>query len=324
MAPDGGALNRAVQTLVLNHGDVLRHLDALVLLTELRAAFVQDATRRPSEPTLTRVVPRTGASTSVLMPGVLEGIPAYSVQVLTGGPAGVQSMLSLHALDTGRLLALMDAGHLCSLRSAVVAALGAEVLSRPDACRVALVGAAAPASMHLKCLRLVRSLAQVRVFDADHARAFELAARLQSTLHLPSRSTNTVEEAVADADIVVVTGTGDAPLVHPGMLRAGCHVTALGLELPGRRGLALEAFTGSVFCDHRGLAQSQGAAGALGLSGGTELGEVLAGREPGRTGQEALTVFSHLGLPFQDLVAAWMVYQGARGDDAITRLDFSA
>jgi len=325
VAPVQGALKaRPMQTLVLNHGDVLRHLDALVLLGELRAAFVADATRRPSEPTITRAVPRTGASTSVLMPGTLEGIPAYSVQVLTGGAAGMQGMLLLHAADTGRLLALMDAGHLCTLRSAVVAALGAEVLARPDASRVALVGAAAPASMHLKCLRMVRSLTQLRVFDADHARAFELSARLQATLHLPSRSTNTVEEAVADADIVVVTGTGDVPLVQPGMLRPGCHVTALGLELPGRRGLALETFADGVFCDHRGLALSQGAAGALGLTGGTELGEVLAGRKPGRTGPEALTVFSHLGMPFQDLAVAWMIYQGALGDDAITRLDFSA
>jgi len=313
-----------VQTLVLNHGDVLRHLDALVLLSEMRAAFVADATRRLSEPTITRAVPRSGASTSVLMPGTLEGIPAYSVQVLTGGAAGMQGMLLLHAQDSGRLLALMDAAHLCNLRSAVVAALGAEVLSRPDACRVALVGAAAPASIHLKCLRLVRSLTQLRIYDADHARAFELSARLQSTLHLPSRSTNTVEEAVADADIVVVTGTGEAPLVLPGMLPPGCHVTALGLELPGRRGMALESVEGGVYCDHRGLAASQGAAGALGMAAGTELGEVLAGRAAGRSGPGALTVFSHLGLPFQDLVAAWMVYQGALGDDAVTRLDFSA
>jgi len=29
-------------------------------------------------------------------------------------------------------------------------------------------------------------------------------------------------------------------------------------------------------------------------------------------------------MPFQDLAVAWMIYQGALGDDAITRLDFSA
>jgi ornithine cyclodeaminase/alanine dehydrogenase-like protein (mu-crystallin family) len=314
-----------MHTLVLNHGDVLRHLDTLSLLSEMRAAFTADATRRLAEPTLTRSVPRAGASTSVLMPGMVEGIAAYSVQVLTGSASGgMQGMLLLHHLDTGKLLALMDAAHLSTLRSAVVAALGAEVLSRPDASRVALVGAAAPAAVHLKCLRLVRSLTQLRVFDEDHGRAFELAARMQTTLHLPSRSTNTVEEAVADADIVVVVGTAREPLVRPEMLRPGCHINSLGLETQGRRGVALEQFGGAVFCDHRGLAEAHGAAGNLGLSSGTELGEVLAGRAHGRTSAEQLTVFSHLGLPFQDLVAAWQVYQGAVDDEAITRLDFSA
>lgn len=314
-----------MHTLVLNHGDVLRHLDTLSLLSEMRAAFTADAAHTPAEPTLTRSVPRSGASTSVLMPGMVEGIPAWSVQVLTGSPAGgMQGMLLLHQLETGKLLALMDAAHLATLRSAVVTALGADVLSRPEASRVALVGAASPAAIHLKCLRLVRSLSQLRVFDEDHPRAFELAARMQSSLHLPSRSTNAVEEALADADIVIVVGTAREPLVRPELLRPGCHVTSLGLETPGRRGVALEQFGGAVFCDHRGLAVAHGAAGVLGLSGGTELGEVLAGRAPGRSSAEQITVFSHLGLPFQDLVAAWQVYQGAVHDDAITRLDFSA
>ena len=135
---------------------------------------------------------------------------------------------------------------------------------------------------------------------------------------------NDSTEAVADADIVVVVGTAREPLVRPEMLRPGCHINSLGLETQGRRGVALEQFGGAVFCDHRGLAEAHGAAGNLGLPSGTELGEVLAGRAHGRTSAEQLTVFSHLGLPFQDLVAAWQVYQGAVDDEAITRLDFSA
>ena len=301
-----------MQTLVLSRGDVLRHLDALGLLSELRRASVQHATRWPAGPTLARALPRAGASATVRMPGLLEGIPAYSVRVSHDSAEGEQGMLLLHALDTGRLLAVMDAGHLGALCGAVACALAADVLARPDACRVALVGSAPPASVQLKCLRLVRSLSQLRVHDEDHARAFGLAGRLQSTLHLPARSTNTVEEAVEDADLVVVTGSGDAPALQPGMLRPGCHVTVVGLEQPGHRELEGEATRWRVFSGHPGL------------SGGTALGEVLAGRAPGRTGPEVLTVFRHVGLPLEDLVAAWRVYQGARDDDAVTRLDFSA
>lgn len=314
-------------TLVLNHGDVSRHLDGLSLLSDLRDAFKADAKSRPAEPSITRSVPRRGAMTSVLMPGCLEGIPAYTVQVLTQGMRSVQSMLLLHDLDTGRLLALMDAHHLASLRSAVVAALAADVLARPDASKVALIGAATPASVHLKTLRLVRSLNQLRVWDRAPDKAFELATRLGNAVKLPSRMADTVEEAVADADIVVVSAGADEPMITPDMLPLGCHITALGLETPGSRGLSQSLYKkAALFCDHRELALTSGAAASLQLPATEilgELGEVLLGEKPGRRDQHELTVFSHMGMPFQDLIAAWQVYQGARQDDAITRIDFS-
>ena len=55
-----------------------------------------------------------------------------------------------------------------------------------------------------------------------------------------------------------------------------------------------------------------------------ELGEILAGLRPGRTSPEQLTLFCTVGLPFQDLAAAWHVYQAALGDEDVRRVDFGA
>jgi alanine dehydrogenase len=38
---------------------------------------------------------------------------------------------------------------------------------------------------------------------------------------------------------------------------------------------------------------------------------VLAGAHPGRRGRDELTVYAPVGLPWQDLAAAWIVYQAA-------------
>jgi ornithine cyclodeaminase/alanine dehydrogenase-like protein (mu-crystallin family) len=79
--------------------------------------------------------------------------------------------------------------------------------------------------------------------------------------------------------------------------------------------------------DHRGLAVSGGSAGNVGLGEDAihaELGEIIAGLKPGRTSPEQVTVFGAVGLPFQDLAAAWHVYQPAQGDEAIQGLDFNA
>jgi ornithine cyclodeaminase len=46
--------------------------------------------------------------------------------------------------------------------------------------------------------------------------------------------------------------------------------------------------------------------------------------KPGRTSPEQVTVFGAVGLPFQDLAAAWHVYQAAQGDEAVQGMDFGA
>jgi ornithine cyclodeaminase len=42
------------------------------------------------------------------------------------------------------------------------------------------------------------------------------------------------------------------------------------------------------------------------------LGEVLSGVRPGRTDDTQVTIFGSVGLPCQDLPAAWMAYQKAK------------
>jgi alanine dehydrogenase len=245
-------------------------------------------------------------------------VPAYTVTLRTSGPGSTQGLVHLHARDTGALLAVLDAGHLSALATGVVGALGAEVLARPDASRVALLGASPQASRQIKSLRLVRSLQHARVYDPRPERSVDFAARAYKELNLPVRPALSVEEAVEDADVVLVTDAPGAPVLFPGMLRAGTHVTALAAEGLGTSGLAPGLLRQSAFyCD-----------AATGLPGEdlrpTELGEVIAGTRPGRTDAGQITVCAVLGPPWQDLVAAWHVYLGARGDEDARRLDFES
>jgi ornithine cyclodeaminase len=110
------------------------------------------------------------------------------------------------------------------------------------------------------------------------------------------------------------------------MVPAGAHITTLGADEPGRSEVAADLLErGRFFCDHRGLAVSMGAVGGAGLTEAiiqAELGEVLAGMKPGRTSADDITVFGAVGLPWQDLAAAWHVYLAAREDEDVRKLDF--
>ena len=101
----------------------------------------------------------------------------------------------------------------------------AEVVRRLDALS-AVLGTSDGTLRLLKMLRLVRSLRQIRVLEPRPARAEEVAGRAYRELSLPVRVSPSVEEAVADAEVVLVTAgaPGAAPLeTVPG----GCHVAVV-------------------------------------------------------------------------------------------------
>lgn len=310
-----------MSTLLLGRSDVPRHVDALTLLAELRDAFRTEVEHRPAEPA--RLEASVPDRARVTLPGSLWGLPAYSVRLRSSRPGGAvdsSDVVHLYAVETGALLAVMDRGALAAMCTGLLGALAADVLARPDASRVALIGTGAAASLQLKSLRLVRSLQHVRVHDEDLARAVEFSSRMYQALNLPVRPAESVEEAVEDADIVVLARASREPYLFPGMLRGGTHVTVLGTDAQDWTGLSAGLVRQSTFvCDQRDAAVARLGGEALPV----ELGEVLAGTRPGRSDAAQVTLFGAVGLPFQEVVMAWHVYQGARLDESVQRVDFA-
>jgi ornithine cyclodeaminase len=303
-------------TAFLTRRDVSRHVQALHLLTELKAAFTR-AARPTSTQTLRCPAPAAGGSTLVRQ-AVLEGLPAYAVTVRAEWPhltAPSRTVLQLHDATSGRLLAVMDAGQLAVLRASLVSAVAAEALAASQTRHVAVLGSGLAASGALKALRLVRSVDRVWLYEPDPVANTELAVRLQSTLATSARGTDSAEEAVAEADLVILTGGVALPA---DALKPGAHVTVLAAEAFAQSPLP-EAFLA------RARRFSDTPEGALGWGEPfVDLGHVLSGAAPGRgTGEEA-TVFVSQGPAWLDLVAAWHVYEGARHDETLTRVDLEA
>ncbi len=319
-----------MDTLVLTRADVARHLEALTLMAQLRADLRERAARRAAGDQHACAPLPEGAAV-VDFPGASPGLPAYTVKVdarFPGQEPDTQSVLQLHDLHSGALLAVMDSGHLTRLRSGLVGAIAADVLAVPDATHVALLGATPFGRVQVKHLRLVRSLKHLRVYDPDLKRAHVFAHQLWTALSLPVRVEETVEAAVEDAQIVVSAIRGNEPLIYPGMLPPGAHVNELSDGESGVPGLAPNLVRQTrLYCDDRERAVDSETLkrGRLDASAvAAELGEVLLGVAAGRTSPSEITLFSSVGLPSQDLAAAWQVFEGARCDEGVQRVDFGA
>jgi ornithine cyclodeaminase len=117
----------------------------------------------------------------ILVPGIVAGIPAYTVKVHAQHPGhdpAIQGVIILSSLETGATLAILEAGFLTALRTGLTGAIGADVLSRPDARRVAIVGAGVQGVLQLEMLLLVRPISAARVYDISPDRARKFAARI--------------------------------------------------------------------------------------------------------------------------------------------------
>jgi ornithine cyclodeaminase len=136
----------------------------------------------------------------------------------------------------------------------------------------------------------------------------------------PVRAVATVAEAVAGADVVAACTASPDPLVEATQLARGATVISIGSITPDRSevGLGVLAAAGTVVVDHRPAALEHAgpviqalAAGLVAEADLVELGEVAAGRHPGRRGPDDLVFYNSLGLGVQDAAAAWAIVERA-------------
>ena len=309
-----------METLILTRSEVKRALSPAALLDALRSGFAAYSTRRSID-AMRIPVPlpqqRAGASGMLLAPGLIPGIPAYSVKVhakFPGGDPAIRGVLILHDLETGAPLAILESSYLTALRTGLAGALGADVLALPDAHCVAIIGAGVQGRSQLAALRMVRKITSVQVFDSSPEAAQEFALD-PTCADLIVAVADSVEGALPGADIAITSTWARQPFLFVRHVHPGLHITTLGPDQPGKCEVAAEVLAAArVVVDDRKLAVEMGAVGGAGLSAAAihaELGEVIAGLRQGRKTLEQVTVFGSVGLAFQDLAAGWLAYNVA-------------
>lgn len=305
-------------------------LDVEVCLDALRRGF---AANQPAiSPQRVRTnLPGPGTATT-LIPGLVDGVPAYTVKVNAKFPAAkpaLRGVVCLHDLGSGELLAVLDSATVTAWRTGLAAALGTDLLARPDADQVGVIGAGAQASLVVRGLARLRTIRRLVVCDLDGERARTFGAPgLPADLHAEVRAEVRAEPAAvaAECGIVVLATWSRTPLLSRSEVPAGRHLTSLGADEPGKVELAADLLRSSrVIVDDVHLAAAAGALGNAGLgpehATGT-MADLIAGRLAGRVSPHDITVYAPVGLPWQDLAVSWVAYQRARELDIGTPYDW--
>jgi alanine dehydrogenase len=314
----------AAVTLLLSRSDLEQLLDISACLEALRQGFLAV----PSGITAQRVrtdLPGPGTATA-LIPGLVGGVPAYSVKVNAKFPQSqpaLRGVVCLHDAGTGELLALLDSATVTAWRTGLSAALGTDVLARPSARAVAVIGAGAQSDLLMRGLAALRTWERLTVCDLDPGRAGLFAAR-----HAAAAAAAVADprDAARDADVVVLATWSRTPLLGDGDVMPGAHVTSLGADEPGKAELTPALLkAGRVFVDDVPLALTAGALGTAALSAADTIGtlsQVLHGTIAGRRTDADVTIYTPVGLPWQDLALGWAAYCNARDSGVGREFDF--
>jgi ornithine cyclodeaminase len=230
-------------------------------------------------------------------------------------------LLTLYDPETGAPTAIVDAADLTDRRTGALTAVGAKYLARRDSRVLGHVGARGTAFWNVVLLDSLFGFEEIRVTSrrAESREAFGRA--LERELDKPVRVVATVQEAVEGADVVVEATRLEkpAPILRTAWLAEGCFVVPYGTMSAVE--LDLLSVMSKVVVDDWEQCKPGGRFGALRahvdqglLTEETlyaELGDVVAGRKPGRERDDERILFWHRGLATCDVALGALLVRRA-------------
>ncbi|NOJ93711.1 ornithine cyclodeaminase family protein [Corallococcus coralloides] len=250
------------------------------------------------------------------MPAFLDGaagvkwVNAHPQNPRKHGLPTVRAVYVLSAPDTASPLAILDGTLLTAWRTGAAGGIASKYLAKKQPRTLGLVGCGVQARVLIDAHRALFGDLELLLSDVN-AQAAEALQKEKGGRVV------SLQEA-SGADIVCSATPARAPVVRREWVQAGAHLNAMGADAPGKQELDPRLLVeGRVFIDdadqalhsgevnvplHDGLIQAEQLAGTL--------GEVVAGRKPGRTGTE-ITVFDSTGLAVQDVALARALYDVA-------------
>jgi ornithine cyclodeaminase/alanine dehydrogenase-like protein (mu-crystallin family) len=308
---------------ILSADDVRRAVPMAAAIDAVEAAFVSLSSGQAEAPLRAHLASPEHEGLSLFMPARIAGpgAPALGLKVVSifprnmgRGEPTISALVNIFDPQTGRPLAVLDGTYLTALRTGAASGVATRHMARPEARVLALFGAGAQALPQALAVCAVRPIERIWLVNRSRERAQLLAARMRGAgLTLDLRIAPSVEQALAEADIVCTATAAPTPLFADAALRPGTHINGVGAYQPTMAEVpAATVARARVVVDQ--LAAAWAEAGDLiqareaGLISAEhvlgELGAVAAGRLVGRTSPEEITFFKSVGNAVQDVAVA--------------------
>jgi alanine dehydrogenase len=258
------------------------------------------------------------------MPGARSYFAAKTNANFPGNPKAyglptIQGAILLFDASNGCPLAIMDSAEVTALRTGATTAVATKYLARSCASTLTLIGCGTQAGAQLRAVSTVRQLRRVFVSDIDPRRAARFAEQHRNALGIEVESVSDLPRAISGSDICITCTPSRKVIVDRDWLPPGCLVAAVGADNENK-----QEIDPALFRSARVVVDSLEQCATIGdlhhaIDSGAitrnevhaELGEIIAGRKPGRQSETETIIFDSSGVALGDAAAAALVYERA-------------
>ena len=308
--------------LYLSQADVIAAgLTMAEIVGAVETAFREKGEGRIEMPPKPGIHPGGGDNFIHAMPAYIPALSSAGIKWVSGYPGNrqrglpyINGLLILNDPDTGLPLAVMDCTWITAMRTGAATAVAARYLARPDSSVVGVLGCGVQGRTNVEALNILFPLRRVMAYDLVPDAAWRYAEEVSARFDLEVVVAGAPREAVTGCDLVVTAGPilkVPHATIQAGWLDKGAFASLVDYDSYWHRNALNEA---DKFCtdDLPQLCYYQQAGYFQGIPPVyAEVGELVAGRKPGRTSPTERTMTSNLGIAMDDMAVAPLVYRRA-------------
>ncbi len=264
------------------------------------------------------------------MPAYIPSLQSAGVKWVSAYPGNkkkklpyINGLLILNDPDNGIPIAIMDATWITAQRTGAATAVAAKYLARKDSSSVGILACGVQGRSNLHALSCLFDLEKVKAFDIHPVVAEKFASEMKEIVQVEIEVVTNPKEAVVDLDLVVTSGPilkNPNPVIGADWLAEGSFASPVDFDsywkgdaLRQADKLATDDLTQLRFYHEAGYLKDTPQPYA-------DLGEIAAGKKPGRENANERSICMNLGLALADMATAMLIYKKAREKGLGTQL----
>ncbi len=265
-------------------------------------------------------------NSDIITQPVIDGRPRRVKQPKANGRW--VGLVFVFSSETGALLAIFPDGVMQRLRVGAANGIAMKHLAREDARSLALIGSGWQAGGQLLAALSVRAIERVRVHStrSESRSAFVREARLRHP-ELDIRATDSAEECVEGADVIMAATSSMVRVLEPGWLKSGVHISCIKSQEVDQQLLdRCDRIVVHISAQPKQYNNVMPGTANVGKEGGTgwwnapgnrfaeypDLAQLVAGRAAARSSPDEITCFvNNIGIGLQFAAAGALVLEKA-------------